>query len=87
MKHEVNTTEKALAYIIDCTLATVADMAMKRSRGKHEYKRQISIAQTAIDWSVLFGVDLSSTRGADVLKVGSVQSWADSFDILKSVGK
>lgn len=79
MKHRVGGTGDALAYIADCTLATVCDMAMKRRRPKHEFDRQISIAQTAIDWMLLFGVDLSSTRAEDVVSAGGVKEWAAKY--------
>jgi hypothetical protein len=47
---DVKTPEDALTYIVDCTLATVCDLAMKKSRPTGEYKRQIGIAQKGIDW-------------------------------------
>lgn len=80
-KHQVRDAGQALAYITDCTLATVCDMAGKKSRPKHEFERQMSIAQTAIDWMQAFGVDFSSTRAADIVKAGSVQKWAENFRI------
>lgn len=80
-KHQVRDAGQALAYITDCTLATVCDMAGKKSRPKHEFERQMSIAQTAIDWMQSFGVDFSSTRAADVVKAGCVQKWAETFRI------
>ena len=39
---------KMLAYIGDCTLATVAYMALLKRRSKHEYERQIGIAQKIV---------------------------------------
>lgn len=78
-KHQVIDTGKALAYITDCTLATVCDMAMKKKRPKHEFERQMSIAQTAINWMVEMGVDTSTTRAADVIEAGSVKQWAERF--------
>jgi hypothetical protein len=79
MKHKVMTSADALAYITDCTLATVCDMAMKKKRPKYEFERQISIAQTAIDWMVEFNIDFSTTRADDVIRVGSVSEWAKTF--------
>lgn len=78
-KELVRTPGEALAYLIDCTLATVSDLASKKSRGKYEFERQIAIAQQGIDWATSMGVDLSTTRGADVLKAGSVKLWAARF--------
>lgn len=80
-KHQVRDAGQALAYITDCTLATVCDMAGKKSRPKHEFERQMSIAQRAIDWMQSFGVDFSGTRAADVVEAGSVQKWAENFQI------
>ena len=77
---DVTDTGKALAYITDCTLATVCDMAMKRNRPAYRYARQISIAQMAINWGVQMGVDFSQTRAVDVLKIGTVAEWAKGFE-------
>lgn len=80
-KDEVRTPAQALAYIADCTLATVEAMAMAKSRRKGEYMRQISIAQTAVDWMFLMDVDVSGTRAADVANHrGSVEAWAKSME-------
>lgn len=79
-KSDVRTVSQALAYITDCNLATVCDLAGKKSKSKSEYARQISIAQQAIDWGVRMGVDFSGTRAADVLKAGSVAEWAKRFE-------
>jgi len=49
LEYNVRTPEQALSYITDCTLATVSSMAMRKIRGKHEYERQISIAQKAVN--------------------------------------
>jgi hypothetical protein len=78
-KHKVRDTGQALAYITDCTLATVCDMAMKKKRPKHEFERQISIAQTAINWMVQMGVDVTTTRAEDVLEAGDVKTWAEKY--------
>lgn len=78
-KHMVRDTGQALAYITDCTLATVCDMAFKKKRPKYEFERQIAIAQTAIDWMVQMGVDVSTTRAADVIEAGSVAEWAEKY--------
>ena len=61
-KHEVRDTGQALAYITNCALATVCDLAGKKSKSKSEYARQMSIAQTAINWGVQMGVDFSAIR-------------------------
>lgn len=78
-KSDVRTLAEALAYITDCTLATVSDMAGKKSRQKHEFERQIAIAQTAVAWMQMFGVDPSTTRVEDVIAAGGVVEWARQF--------
>lgn len=78
-KHEVRDPGRALAYITDCNLATVADMAMKKSRSKSEFERQILIAQTAVDWMVNMKIDFSGTRVVNVVSVGSVEAWAAQY--------
>lgn len=72
-KNRVRIPADALAYITDCTLATVCDMASKKRRPKYEFERQISIAQTAITWMQEMGVDFSDTRAKEVVKEGSVK--------------
>jgi len=76
-KERVNSTEKALVYIIDCTLATVEYMAGLKRRPKHEFERQISIAQTGIDWVQAFKIDTSGTRIEEV--DGDVNKWANNW--------
>ena len=81
-KCDVRSPEEALAYITDCNLATISSLAMKKTRGKHEYERQISIAQCAYDWMIAMGVDINSTRAVDVERCnGSVSEWAKHFDV------
>lgn len=78
--HEVRDAGQALAYITDCTLATVTDLASLARPPKHELKRQIGIAQKAIDWMDTFKIDYSSTRAADVKALGGkVEVWAEQF--------
>lgn len=78
-KHQVKTPEDALVYITDCTLATVSNMAYKTRRQKHEFERQMSIAQTAVNWVVEMGIDVSKSRVAEVVAAGSVNEWARRF--------
>lgn len=81
-KCDVKTAAEALAYITDCTLATVCHMAGMRSRKKSEYVRQQAIAQTSIDWMREMGVDYSSTRAREVVDShrGSVARWAAQWE-------
>lgn len=78
-KCDVRDAGMALAYLVDCTLATVCDMSTKKSRPKHEYQRQQAIAQSGVDWLVQFGCDWHDTRVAEVIASGgSVAAWAAS---------
>lgn len=84
LKCKVRTTEQALAYLLDCTMATVESMAMKKSRPPGEYNRQISIAQTGYDWAISMGVDCSDTRARSLAKHnGSVAEWARQYEAPK----
>lgn len=78
-QHDVRNAGQALAYITDCTLATVCDLAMKKSRSKSEFSRQKSIAQKAINWMQQMHIDFSSTRARDVVLAGSVDAWAEKY--------
>ena len=80
-KYQVKSPGDALAYLTDCTLATVADMAMKKSRASNEFIRQKEIAQRAINWMDGIGVDYSTTRAWEVKNMGSVSAWADQYDV------
>lgn len=83
MQKQVSTPEHALAYITDCNLATVCAMAGKKSRNKFEYKRQITIAQMAIDWMRQMNVDFSHTRAHDVVEDhdGDVARWVARWEV------
>ena len=75
---DVKTPEQALAYMTECTLATVVDMALANSRPKDQFQRQISIAQKGIFWMGQMNIDMSS-RAERVMKEagGSVALWAE----------
>ena len=79
------TNEEIIAYIADCTLATVCDMACKRSRGAYEYKRQQIIAQKIVDHIRQYNIPSDHTRVYEVSNKfdWSVQKWADSLDVKK----
>lgn len=79
---DVREPANTLDYLVDCTLATVSDMALKKRRPKWEFERQIAIAQTGLDWMRQFGVNINPhSRAYSVLKEhnGSVASWAKGF--------
>ena len=81
-RHLIRNSEQALLYITDCNLATVSDMAMKKSRPKHEFERQIEIAQCAVNWIKNFGINIEvNSRVYDVrsLPDQKVSTWASRY--------
>ena len=85
-KRNVQSPADALQYLTDCTLATVCDMAMKKSRSAHEYQRQKNIAQAGIDWLNAFHVDYDS-RPFDANAEGGVEEWAAKYDVKQPVAR
>lgn len=81
IKDSVRDPAGALAYLCDCTLATVCTLACKKKAPRYETRRQIAMAQQAIDWMRLYDVDFSKTRAQEVVEQygGSVEAWAASF--------
>ena len=77
---DVRTPADALVYITDCTLATVCDMAGKKSRLKYEYARQKAIASQAIAWMDFMHIGYRGTRAEDVAQAGSVDAYAARFE-------
>ena len=76
-KDTVHSLEDAFLYLASCQLATVEEIAMKKSRPKGEYQRQTAIAQNYIDWIKDFKIEPDQgNRVADVLNTTS-QSVAD----------
>lgn len=80
---EVESLQDAMLYVTDCCLATVCHMAMLKSRGKHDFQRQIGIAQKACDWIDKFGINPKGSRAEDIIGKCTVAEWASQF-ILKS---
>ena len=78
---QVKTVNDALAYITDCNLATVVSLALKKSRPKSEFIRQIDIAQFAVDWMQQMDVDFSGTRAEDIVNKfdGNVKLWIEAY--------
>lgn len=79
----ITSPELALVYMIDSTLATAGTMALHRERTKHEFDRQIKLAQQGITW--LLQMNIPAPRYSRVEEVlrdygGSVDSWVESFE-------
>ena len=83
-RHQIRSEADALDYIADCTLATVSTLAGMKSRSAYEFKRQISIAQTAIDCIRNFKVTPTSRAATVINEYGcSVEQWAAHYDVKK----
>ena len=78
-RDNILTTEQAFSYLVDCTLATVCALAMKKSRSKGEFKRQTSMAQTGVNWIFVMGIDCKGSRAEEVIQLygQSVSAWAE----------
>ncbi len=72
----------ALAYLTECTLATVSDLVSRARPPKGELQRQISIAQVGIDWVKLHakpGMKYGLGRVRDIIDGDmSVADWAET---------
>lgn len=80
-KDEVRGPADALAYLMDCQLATVCNVVGKRSSPQCDIKRHISIAQQGVNWMREHNVNFAGTRAEDVVRLfgGSVEAWAAKF--------
>ena len=77
----IRSDHDALVYFLDCQLATVSSMAMRKSRAKYEYQRQISIAQRLIDYIRTTDGEIDTGhRMIDVLEAGDVAKWAQQYE-------
>jgi len=71
----------ALAYLVDCQLATACRVVGKRSSTQYDIRRHIAIPQNGVDWLREYGVNFASTRADDVVRLfgGCVEAWAEKF--------
>lgn len=81
-EHNLQNPEEGYLYLLDCTLATVEMLAMRKSKPAGEYARQIGMAQIAVDLLVREGKDLSIIRAGEIVEKfnRSVQAWADHIE-------
>lgn len=66
--YNVSNLKEAYAYILDCNLATIEDLAMASKSSKKVLTQALNISQQAFDNALKFNVDLATTRGIEVLK-------------------
>lgn len=85
--YEVKTEGEALAYLLDCGLATVEHLAGLKSRSVGEVNRQIMIAQKNYEWVKKFAPDYIGSRAKEVEGFdGSVHQWFVSMDVKRGNG-
>jgi hypothetical protein len=65
---QINTPEEATIYLTECTMATIDDFCMKSKPPVGEFKRQVLIAQTGMDWIKQFKSDTSKSGRVDDVK-------------------
>lgn len=73
--------EEGLAYMVECTLATVSALLLKKNPPKSELSRQIAIAQAGLHCLGPTKIDYSCLRLKKINEEfdNSVQAWADDF--------
>jgi hypothetical protein len=81
MKRDVVDEGSLVAYLVDCTLATVSSMAMKKSRPVHEYSRQKGIAQYGIDKMIEMGIHPKGRSSDIIMGKISVDEWAKEHEV------
>lgn len=77
MKRDAN---DMVRYLTDCTMATVVDMAMKKTRPKGEYERQKLIAQKGVDFMRDNHIPADGSRVENLQPGQSVADWAKQFE-------
>jgi hypothetical protein len=80
---DIVSLNNSIAYISDCCLATVEELALKSRRNKKDFERHIRIAQKACDLMKEFKVDYSKTRAIDIINITTVENWAKELILSK----
>lgn len=77
LRHEVTNIDQGIAYLLDCTLATVEDFAHKTSATKSELRSQMIIGQTCMDSMDKLGLSYKGTRADKAFGAGSIAAWIE----------
>ena len=74
-------SHEGFLWLLDCTLATVEMLAMRKNPPVGEYSRQIGMAQTAMECLIREGKDLSIIRAGEIVEKHnrSVEVWANQI--------
>jgi hypothetical protein len=82
-KEDVRSPTDAVIYLVDCTLATVEMLALRKNPPRTEYLRQIEIAQVGISWLEEYDVPTKSSKISsrinEICGKQTVSEWADSM--------
>ena len=81
MRSEVRTPEDALAYLVDCQLATVLHVIGKRSSAKCDIERHVEIGQLGVNWLLEHKISLEGTMADKIARQhnGDVAHWAETY--------
>lgn len=81
-KENVKTPEEALAYLADCTLATIEEILCYKNVNKTQLERHISIAETNMQFCHMFNCNVTGTRASDIEPFGkkykTVLEWGNA---------
>lgn len=74
----IKSRDEALIFVVECGLATIEHLSGLARPPKGELQRQISIAQTGINWIMSMEDRPRCPRVDDVIGVGgSVEAWVN----------
>jgi len=74
----VHNDHEAIAFLVECTMATISGLLLKSKPPRGELERQISIAETGMAW---IGKDYEGGCGRveKARRLGGVRQWAQEF--------
>lgn len=92
--NDIQCVDEALAYMTECELATVEELAVRKTKSRRAYDRHIAIAQVGVDWLVRsqdWVIEMTCRpRVITENYEGSVRAWAEQMEerarVLRSKG-
>lgn len=80
-KHDIRSPADGLAYLVECTLATVITLSDRKSPPKTELRTQIGIAQAGIDCMRTYKVPVTGAYVREVVEKDnwSVEAWSKRY--------
>jgi len=81
-EHNIRSVDDAFLYYTDCELATLIDMAMKKSKPKNEYIRHKAIAKGMIEIIIGHKLDYKDrgTRIDKVIACGGIDNYVKEYE-------